>query len=65
MRRLLCCRDSGVHALHKDILRMNDTTFLIIIAIAVFSSLFGWTQMKRFRENREREQKKPETYHFT
>jgi hypothetical protein len=44
---------------------MNDTTFLIIIAIAVFSSLFGWTQMKRFRENREREQKKPETYHFT
>ena len=44
---------------------MNDTTFLIIIALAVLGSMFTWPMYKRFHENRAREQRKPEKYHFT
>jgi hypothetical protein len=42
---------------------MSDTTFLIITLILLGSA--SWPTYRRFRENRAREQKKPEKYHVT
>ena len=44
---------------------MNDTTFLIIIGFFILMSMTAWPAYERFKQNRARDQKKPETYHFT
>jgi hypothetical protein len=43
---------------------MSDTTFLIFIALILLGSA-SWPMYRKFRENRAREQKKPEEYHLT
>ena len=42
---------------------MSDTTFLIITPLILLGSAF-WPMCRKFRENRAREQKKPEKYHL-
>jgi predicted RND superfamily exporter protein len=44
---------------------MDDTTFLLIIVLIFIGSAASLPLHRKFRENRAKEQKKPEKYHLT